>query len=80
MVKLPKFLVSLNNAIISLDAQSTKGEVLEDILGLEGVLEYTFSSPWPWPRSSSPWPWPGSLKSSKIALSSARVQHYFLNC
>ena len=35
-----------------------------------GVLEDTFSSPWPWPRS---------LKSSKIALSSARGQHYFLN-
>ena len=40
--------------------------VLEDVLGLED----TFSSPWPWPRS---------LKSSKIALSSARGQHYFLN-
>ena len=37
--------------------------------GLLG-LEDTFSSPWPWPRS---------LKSSKIALSSARGQHYFLN-
>ena len=29
--------------------------------------------------ASSPWPWPRSLKSSKIALSSARGQHYFLN-
>ena len=28
---------------------------------------------------ASPWPWPRSLKSSKIALSSARGQHYFLN-
>ena len=36
---------------------------------LQGVLDDTFSSPWPWPRS---------LKSSKIALSSARGQHYFL--
>ena len=36
----------------------------------------TFSSPWP--RRSSPWPGPRSLKSSKIALSSARGQHYFL--
>ena len=27
---------------------------------------------------SSPWPWPRSLKSSKIALFSARGQHYFL--
>ena len=46
-----------------------------------GVLEDTFWSPWPWPRRSSPWPWPWprSLKSSKIALSSARGQHYFLN-
>ena len=44
-----------------------------------GVLEDTFWSPWPWPRRSSPWPWPRSLKSSKIALSSARGQHYFLN-
>ena len=30
-------------------------------------------------KASSPWPWPRSLKSSKIALSSARGQHYFLN-
>ena len=44
-----------------------------------GVLEDTFWSPWPWPRRSSPWPWPRSLKSSKIALSSARGQHYFLS-
>ena len=60
-----------------------RGGVLEDVLGLEDVLEDTFSSPWPWPwpRRSSPWPWPWprSLKSSKIALSSARGQHYFLN-
>ena len=28
-------------------------------------------------EASSPWPWPRSLKSSKIALSSARGQHYF---
>ena len=35
-----------------------------------GVLEDIFWSPWPWPRS---------LKSSKIALSLARGQHYFLN-
>ena len=33
-----------------------------------GVLEDTFWSPWPW-----------SLKSSKIALSSARGQQYFFN-
>ena len=30
-------------------------------------------------KDSSPWPWPRSLKSSKIGLSSARGQHYFLN-
>ena len=30
-------------------------------------------------KASSPWPWPRSLKSTKIALSSARGQHYFLN-
>ena len=61
----------------------TRGGVLEDVLGLEDVLEDTFWSPWPWPwpRRSSPWPWPWprSLKSSKIALSSARGQYYFLN-
>ena len=28
-------------------------------------------------EASSPWPWPQSLRSSKIALSSAREQHYF---
>ena len=53
-----------------------------------GVLEDTFRSPWPWPRSLKSWPWPRSLKSlawarslksPKIALSSARGQHYFLN-
>ena len=39
-----------------------RGGVLEDILGLEDTF----------------WrPWPRSLKSSKIALSSARGQHYF---
>ena len=47
-----------------------RGGVLEDVLGLKDVLEDTFWSPWPWPRS---------LKSSKIALSSAQGQHYFLN-
>ena len=41
-----------------------RGGVPEDVLGLED----TFWSPWPWPRS---------LKSSKIALSSVRGQHYF---
>ena len=30
-------------------------------------------------EASSPWPWPRSLRSSKIVLSSARGQHYFLN-
>ena len=30
-------------------------------------------------EASSPWPWPRSLRSLKIALSSARGQHYFLN-
>ena len=30
-------------------------------------------------EASSPWPWPRSLRSSKIALSSTRGQHYFLN-
>ena len=29
----------------------TRGGVLEDVLGLEDVLEDTFWSPWPWPRS-----------------------------
>ena len=29
----------------------TRGGVLEDVLGLEDVLEDTFSSPWPWPRT-----------------------------
>ena len=43
-----------------------RGKVFEDVLGLED----TFSSPWPWPRS---------LKSSKIAMSLARGQHYFLS-
>ena len=36
-----------------------------------GVLEDIFWSPWLWPRS---------LKFLKIGLSSARRQHYFLNC
>ena len=35
-----------------------------------GVLEDSLSSPWPWPRS---------FRSLKIALSSARGQHYFFN-
>ena len=48
---------------------NTRGGVLEDVLGLEDVLEDTFWSPWP-----------RGLKSSKIGLSSARGQHYVLNC
>ena len=48
---------------------NNRGVVLED------VLEDTFWSPWPWLRRSSPWP--QSLKSSKIALSSAWGLHYF---
>ena len=59
---------------------SSRGGVLENVLGLEDVLEDTFWSPWPWPRRSSPWPWPRGLKSSKIGLSSAWGQHYFLEC
>ena len=51
-----------------------RGGVLKDVLGLED----TFWSPWPWPRRSSSWPWPRSLKSSKIPLSSAQGQYYFL--
>ena len=46
----------------------SRGGVLQDVLGLED----RFWSPWPWP-------WPRSLKSSKIALSSAWGKHYFLN-
>ena len=45
-----------------------RGGVLKDVLGPGRVLEDTFLSPWP-----------QILKSSKIALSSARGQHYFLN-
>ena len=30
-------------------------------------------------EASSPWPWPRSFRSSKIALSSARGLHHFLN-
>ena len=59
--------------------QGSRGGVLEDVLGLENVLEDTFWSPWPRRSSPWPWPWPRSFKSSKIALSSARGQHYFLN-
>ena len=44
----------------------TRSGVLEDVLDLED----TFWCPWPWLRS---------LKFSKIALFSARGQHYFLN-
>ena len=51
-------------------ALNTRGGVLEDVLGLEDVLEDRFWSPWPWP-------WPRGLKSSKIGLSSARGQQYF---
>ena len=80
--KFPLFNGIKSHANCSTDLE-TRGGVLEDVLGLEDVLEDTFSSPWPWPwpRRSSPWPWPWprSLKSSKIALSSARGQHYFLN-
>ena len=50
------------NAKIKNVEGKTRGGVLEDVLGLKD----TFWSPWPW-----------SLKSSKIALSSARGQHYF---
>ena len=45
-------------------ASRTSAKTHFEVLGLE---------------ASSPWPWPQSLKSSKIALFSARGQHYFLN-
>ena len=57
-----------NSLQLILKAVVTRGGVLQDVLGLEDVLEDTFWSPWPWLRS---------LMSSKIALSSARGQHYF---
>ena len=44
-----------------------RGGVLEDVLGLEDVLEDTFWSLWP-----------QSLQVLKNALSSARWQYYFL--
>ena len=49
---------------ISSNHVTSRGGVLEDVLGLEDVLEDTFLSSWPWPQRSSPWP--RSLKSSKI--------------
>ena len=58
----------------------TKNHLLLLLIGRGGVLEDTFWSPWPWPWRSSPWPWPRGLKFSKIALSLARGQHFFLNC
>ena len=61
------------------DALSTRpliGSRLCWTLVRNGVLEDTFWSPWP--RRSSLWLWPRGLKSSKIALSWAWGQHYFL--
>ena len=71
----PYFDVGLHIFVCDLGTQipNCRGGVLEDVLGLEDA----FWSPWSWPRRSSPWP--RSLKSSKISLSSARGQHYFLN-
>ena len=65
---LPEIIIQLwhDFPAAKLDVFATRGGVLEDVLGLED----TFWSPWPWPRS---------LKTSKIVLSSARGQHYFLN-
>ena len=53
---------SLRTSLASKTSSRTHFEVLGLGLGLE---------------ASSPWPWPRSLMSSKIALSSARGQHYF---
>ena len=55
---------SSRTSLASRTSSRTHFEVLGLGLGLEA------SSPWPWP-------WPRSLRSSKIALSSARGQHYF---
>ena len=49
-------------------ASRTSSRTHFEVLGLGLGLE-----------ASNPWPWPRSLRSSKIALSSARGQHYFLN-
>ena len=59
-----KYVLSLVKVKIVLSSIVVRGGALEDVFDLED----TFSSPWP-----------RSLKSSKIALSSARGQHYFLN-
>ena len=64
---------SLWGPAYKIDDQGARGGVLEDVLGLED----TFWTPWPWPRKSSPWPWPRGLKSSKIALFSARSTALF---
>ena len=47
----------------------TRGEVLEDVLGLEN----RFWSPWPWPRRSSPWPWPQVLENWSVLGSRTAV-------
>ena len=57
-------LISLALVIFKQTRLLITGGVLEDVLGLEDVLEDTFWSPWP-----------RSLKFSKIALFSARGQH-----
>ena len=49
-------------------ASRTSSRTHFEVLGLSLGLE-----------ASSPWPWPRSLRSSKITLSSAWGQHYFLN-
>ena len=54
---------------------SCRGGVLEDVLGLEDVLEDTFWSLWFWPQSSSPWPRPRLLQVLDNVLFSARGQH-----
>ena len=54
---------------------ANRGGVLEDVLGLKDVLEDAFSSPWPRSLKSLA----SKLWFSKIALSSARGQHYFLS-
>ena len=59
---------------------NTNCELTVNLRSRSGVLEDTFWSPWPMPRKSSrrsSWPWLRTLKSSKLALFSARGQHYF---
>ena len=88
MVKCRVDIFGYSTSVINLSLKSAELNCMKLIIQSLSLMELSIqplSQRWsprgrPWPRRSSLWPWPRSLKFSKTGLSSARGQHFLLNC